>query len=163
MFLIIASMVVGFIAQGTRSEERRARLCLAGPLTPRKLGLLMVLLPVSLMALGAVAGALVFGVAGLVTGKMAMKTVYIVGTVGSQMLAIVLMGPLAQEASAAYRQGRRLASTVAWFGFFGSILLLIALQWYPIKEHVIFLQLAVAVAIMTTSAALFAHRTDFTR
>jgi len=45
LFMIISAMVVGFIGQGLRSEERRMRLLLAGPLTPRQLAGVMVLLP----------------------------------------------------------------------------------------------------------------------
>ena len=54
MFPFIAGMVVAFIAQSYRIEERRARLLLAGPLTPRQLGVVMVLLPPCLVGLGAV-------------------------------------------------------------------------------------------------------------
>ena len=55
IFPIIAGMVVAFIAQGYRVEERRARLLLAGPLTPRQLAAVTVLLPVCFTGAGTLA------------------------------------------------------------------------------------------------------------
>ncbi len=69
MFPIIAGMVVSFIAQSYRSEEHRARLLLAGPLIPRQLAGVMVLLPVCLVGIGALAGAFWVGSVSLITGS----------------------------------------------------------------------------------------------
>ncbi len=58
MFPIIAGMVVAFIAQSFRSEERRSRLLMAGPMTPRQLAVILVVLPACLVGLGALFGSL---------------------------------------------------------------------------------------------------------
>jgi hypothetical protein len=162
MFMVIAPMVVGFIGQGFRSEERRPRLLLTGPLTPRQLGILMVLLPTCLMALGVSASAIVLGVAHAVLGQVTPTTLIIVGSVFAQMFAIVQLGPLAQESSAAFRQRRRLASTVGWCGFFMSILLLVGCYFISRYQGMI-AQAAIAVIVMIMSATLFTGRTDFTK
>jgi hypothetical protein len=49
MFLLIAGMVVAFVAQGYRSEERRSLLLMAAPLTPRQVAGVLVLLPACLI------------------------------------------------------------------------------------------------------------------
>jgi len=163
LLLIIASMVVGFIAQGTRSEERRGRLLLAGPVRPRQLGAVMVLLPVCLLGLGALAGGAVLGTVFLATGELELMTVLIVGRVGAQMLAIVQLGPLAQEASAAHRQRRSWVAGAGWAAFVVAILLLVAMQWAPAEVFGIVGQMAVAVVLMVASSTMYTNRTDFTR
>ena len=168
MFLIMAPMVVGFIAQAYRSEERRARLLLAGPLTPRQIAGAAVLLPVILFGIGVLGAGLVIGAGSLVTGKLELETLNIVGFVGGQMFAYVQMGLLAQEATAARGQRRLRAAAAGWAGFVLAVLLLAALYLALAQEflswiHLILGHLIVAVAAMVASVALYAGRNDFTR
>jgi hypothetical protein len=163
MFMVIAAMVVGFIAQGMRSEERRARLLLAGPLTPRQLGWVMVLIPAILVTLGVLAGGLLIGVVSLVTGRFDLQSVGIVGGVAAQLFAIAQMGPLAQESTAARRQQRTRAALFGWALFAASILFLAAAQWYLKSIAGLLGQVALAAAAMIAAATLYAGRTDFTR
>jgi len=117
MFLIMAPMIVGFIIQTLRSEERRTRLLLAGPLTPRQLAGVMVLLPVILFAIGVLAAALVISADALVTGKLALESLHIVGYVGGMLFMGTMIGLLVQEATAAHRQRRLLAAAAGWASF----------------------------------------------
>ena len=170
MFLIMAPVIVGFIAQAFRSEERRARLLLSGPLTPRQIAGSMVLLPVVLLAIGVVAAALVIGVESLVTGRLALESLHIVGYVGGMLFMGTMIGLLVQEAAAAHRQRRRRAAAAGWVSFAVAMLLLAALT-----AAAVFLQgpmswpglhlgnLVVALATGVASVALYAGRTDFTR
>ena len=170
MFLIMAPMIVGFIAQSYRSDERRARLLLAGPLTPRQIAAASVILPVILFAMGVVAAALVIGVDTLITGKLAFEALHIVGYVGGMMFMGMMIGLLAQEATAAHRQRRPRAAAAAWACFVVAMLFLAALI-----VAVVFLQgpmswpslhlgnLIVAVVAMLATVALYGGRTDFTR
>ena len=170
MFMIMAPVIVGFVAQGIRSEERRARLFLAGPLTPRQLAGAMVLLPVVLFGIGVLAAALVLGVEALVTGKLELESVHIIGFVGGLMLGVGLMVLLGQEAAAAHGQRRLQAAVVGWVG-----LVVAVLAWAALATTAIVFQgpltwiglhlgnLIVAVTGMTLGVALYAGRTDFTR
>jgi hypothetical protein len=168
MFLIMAPMIVGFITQVYRSEERRTRLLLAGPLTPRQIAGVTVLLPVILFVIGALAAGLVIAASALVTGKLELETLNIVGFVGGQMLAYVQMGILAQEATAAHGQRRRRAAATGWAAFVVTVMLLAALYLVLALQlltwnHIILGHLIVAVTAMTASVALYTGRTDFTR
>jgi hypothetical protein len=78
------------------------------------------------------------------------------------MTAIVLMGPLAQESSAAHRQRRTLAWVVGWGTFVASILLMAGCTFLA-REHGLAIQSAIAVIAMAVSAILYTGRTDFTR
>ena len=163
IFLVIASMIVGFIAQGTRSEERRARLLLAGALTPRHLAGVLVLLPACLVGLGTVAGLLLVGAASLITGQLEFASAVMVTAVAAQLFAVVQMGPLAQESSAAYRQGRSSSALAAWTVFVAAILAMALLESLSVAtiRHLSLLGVAVVAAVL--SAVLFAKRSDFTR
>jgi len=168
MFLILAPMVVGFIVQTYRSEERRARLLLAGPLTPRQLAGVMVLLPVVLFAIGVLAAGLVIGAGFLVTGKLELETLHLVGYVGGLMFMMVMMGLLAQEALAAHGQQRPLGAIAGWAGFVVAVLLLTALSLAAVLGFLTWIHLnlgnlIVAVMAMTVSVAMYAGRNDFTR
>jgi hypothetical protein len=173
MFLIMAPMIVGFIAQTFRSEERRARLLLAGPLTPRQLAGVMVLLPVVLFGIAVLAAGLVIGAGSLVTGKLELESLNIVGYVGGMMFMMMMMGLLAQEATAARRQRRLRAAAAGWAGFVVAVLLFAALsvaalylaapQGFVTWTHLNLGNLIVAVTAMVAFAALYAGRTDFTR
>lgn len=163
IFLIVAAMVVGFIAQGTRSEERRARLLLATPLTPRQLGGVLVLLPACLLGLGVAVSCVVIAVAAVVTGELEPTPLWMVAGVAGQLFAVVQMGPLAQEATAARRQRRRPAAVLGWAGFVAAILVIAAAQAAGEASLSVLAQLAAGAAAMAGSAALYASRTDFTR
>lgn len=163
IFFVIAAMIVGFIAQGTRSEERRIRLLLAGPLTPRQLGGVLVLLPAGLVALGAGLGGVAVVVVGLVTGEFKPVPGLMVGGVAAQMLAVVQMGPLAQEATAARRQRRSRAANGGWAGFVVALLLLAGIQGIGPEALGMAAHVGVALGAMALSWTLFAARTDFTR
>jgi len=171
MFLIMAPMIVGFIVQAYRSEERRARLLLTGPLTPLQLAGVMVLLPATLFGIGLLAAGLVIGAGFLVTGKLERETLDMVGFIGGQMLTYSFMGLLVQEATAARHQRRLGAAAAGWAGFVVAVLLLAALYLVAALEIVgsqtwitmIVGHLIVAATAMASSVALYAHRTDFTR
>jgi len=165
MFPVIAGMVVAFIAQGYRSEERRARLLLAGPMTPRQLAALMVLLPAFLVGLGALYGGLLVAVAVLIAGAGALEgaTVPSLGVFSVQFWAYAQMGPLAQEASAAHRQKRGTAAIIGWAVFVGVILLLVASQFLFGSTYGSVVLVAVIATTMVLAAVLYAGRTDFTR
>ncbi len=163
MFPIIAGMVVSFIAQSYRSEERRARLLLAGPLTPRDLAGVMVLLPACLVGLGAIAGGLWVGLTSLLTGPLEPSTLSNLGMFTAQFLAYAQMGPLAQEATAARRQQRRPAAIVGWTVFVGLVLFLVASQFVLGSLYGHLGLLMTVVTAMVVSAALYPGRTDFTR
>jgi len=162
-FPIIAGMVVGFIAQSYRSEERRARLLLAGPLTPRQLGGVMVLLPACLFGIGVLAAGLMIGAGSLITGKLELETLRMVSGVAGMLFAMGQMGPLAQESTTARRQRRTRAAIAGWTVFVMAILLLSVLQLILGSIHGHLGQVIVALMVMVASVALYVGRTDFTR
>jgi hypothetical protein len=170
MFLMMAPVVVGFIVQAYRSEERRARLLLAGPLTPRQLAGVTVLLPVVLLGIGILGAGLVIGAGVVVSGKFDPESVHIVGYVGGMIFMMQMMGLLGQEATAAYRQRRVRVAVAGWTGFALAVLLLTALTATvivfqgPLTWPSLHLgNLIVAVIAMVTTVVLYAGRTDFTR
>ncbi|MCP4591856.1 MAG: hypothetical protein GY842_14060 [bacterium] len=168
MFLILAPMIVGFIVQAYRSEERRARLLLAGPFTPRQLVGVDVLLPVILFGIGILAAGLVLGVEYLVTGIFEPEGLHTAGFVGGQMFTYVQIAHLPREATAARRQRRPRAAAAAWAGFVVALLLLGALYLVLAQgmlgwPHMILGHLTIAVTAMVASMALYEGRTDFTR
>jgi hypothetical protein len=163
MFPIIAGMVVSFIAQSYRVEERRARLLLAGPLTPRQLAGVTVLLPACFVGLSVLAAVPMIGLATLITGKFEPSALPIVAGFGGQFWAYAQLGPLAQESTAARRQQRSTAAIAGWAVFVGAILVLAASQFFM---HSLYGHLGVAMAAVTAmgvAAALYQRRTDFTR
>lgn len=163
MFPFIAGMVVAFVAQGYRAEERRARMLLAGPLTPRQLAGVTVLLPGCFMVLGALAAVPLVWLATLITGKILPSDLRIAVGFGGQFWAYAQLGPLAQESTAARRQRRSGAAITGWGVFVIAILILAAAQF---AMHMIYGTLGVAVAIITAmavAATLYVGRTDFTR
>lgn len=168
-FPVIAGMVVGFIAQSLRCEERRARLFLAGPLTPRQLAGVTVLLPAMLFGIGVLASGLVFGVASLITGELDHEAIRKVSTVSGMLFVIVQIGPLAQESSAARRQQRTRAAIAGWGGFVLAILLLTAVQlnvgstYRALGRFDVAEMTAIAVMAMVATVVLHRGRTDFTR
>jgi hypothetical protein len=163
MFPIIAGMVVAFITQGYRAEERRARLLLAGPLTPRQLAWVTVLLPVCFVGIGVLSTIPMIGLARLITGKFVSSELPMVAGFAGQFWAYAQLGPLAQESSAARRQRRTAASLIGWAVFFGTILVLVASQFFmhTAYGHIGFA--VVSITAMGVAASLFQRRTDFTR
>jgi len=170
MFLIMAPMIVGFVIQTLRSEERRARLLLAGPLTPRQLAAVMVLLPAILFAFGVLAAMLVMGADTLVTGNPALESLHIVGYVGGMLFMGMMIGLLAQEATAAHRQRRLRAAAAGWASlvvatfFLGALTAATVFLQGPMSWPTLHLgNLIVAIAAMAATVGLFTSRTDFTR
>ena len=163
IFPIIAGMVVAFVAQSYRVEERRARMLLAGPLTPRQLAGLTVVLPVCFVGLSVLATAPMIWLATLITGKFEPSALPVVAGFAGQFWAYAQLGPLAQESSAAHRQRRSSATIAGWAVFVGAILVLAACKFFM---HSIYGHIGVAVAAfaaMGVAAALYLRRTDFTR
>jgi len=163
IFPIIAGMVVAFIAQGYRAEERRSRMLLAGPLTPRQLAGVTVLLPVCFCGLGALATVPMIWLATLITGKFEPSALSVIAGFACQFWAYAQLGPLAQESTAARRQQRSTATIAGWAVFVGAILVLAASQFFM---HSIYGYIGVAVAAlaaMGVAAALYLRRSDFSR
>ncbi len=163
MFLFIAGMVVSFIAQSYRWEERRTRLLLAGALTPRQLAGVLVILPVCFMSAGALAGVIMIGLTALITGNLDHTDLRMTAVFGLEFWAYAQMGPLVQEAAAARRQGRGRAAIVGWTVFAGAVLLLAVGMFF---RHLIQANLGQMLAIvmaMVVAAAIYQGRTDFTR
>jgi len=163
MFLIIAGMVVSFIAQSYRWEERRARLLLAGPLTPRQLAGVTVLLPACLVGLAALAALVKFALFALVTGQLELANLGFIGAFTGEFLGYAQMGPLAQEATAARRQGRGRAAVLGWTVFVGAVLVLGATMVFRNAIQGYLGQLMVVVTAMAVTVWLYEGRTDFTR
>jgi hypothetical protein len=163
MFLLIAGMVVSFIVQSYRWEERRTRLLLAGPLTPRQLAGVTVLLPACLVAAGALASALMVGLTALISGHLDPADLHMTAVFGVEFWAYAQMGPLVQETTAARRQGRTGAAIAGWAVFAVAVLLLAAGMFF---RHLIQANLGQMMAIvmsMVVAVKLYTGRTDFTR
>ena len=170
MFMVMAPIIVGFVAQAFRAEERRSRLLLAGSLTPRQIAGAMVLLPVVLFAIGVLAAALVLGADALLTGRPALESLHLAGYVGGMMFMGTMIALLVQEATAAHRQRRRRSAAAGWASLGVAALFLAALTTAavllqgPMTWPSLHLgNLVVALTAMVASAALYAGRTDFTR
>lgn len=170
MFLVMAPLLVGFIVQAYRAEERRGRLLLAAPLTPRQVAGAMVLLPVVLLSVGVLAGALALGVESALTGHPIGDALNLAGYVGGLLFMMLMVGLLVQEATAAHRQGRRRAAWTAWAAFGLGVALLAALSTAalvfqsPLSWPSLHLgNFVAAAAAGAASVVLYAGRTDFTR
>ena len=168
MFLMMAPLIVGIVVQVLRAEECRARLLLAGSLTPRQIAVAGALLPVALCGIGILAAALVITAEALLTGRFEGAALNLVGFVGGQLFAYGQMGPLVREAVAAHGQRRRRAAVAGWGGFVLAVVLLAGSYLALAQElltwnHLIAAHLIVAVAAGAASVELYAGRTDFTR
>ena len=163
MFPIMAGMVVSFIAQSYRSEERRARMMLAGPVTPRQLAGVTVLLPLCFVFLGVVAVVPMIGLATLITGKLQASNLSAVVGFAGQFWAYAQLGPLAHESVAARRQRRPAGAIAGWTVFVAAILVLAVSQFFmhAIEGHLGFVM--ASLTAMGVAAALYQRRTDFTR
>jgi hypothetical protein len=170
MFMIMAPLILGFVIQEMRREERRTRLLLAGPLTPRQLAGVNVLLPLLLLGVGVIGAGLMIGIEALLTGGLATEALHIVGYVGGMIFVGLMIGQLIPEATVAYRERRRRAAVASWAGFGVAMLLLAALTTLavvfqgPLSWPIMHLgNVIVAAAGMAASVALYSGRTDFTR
>lgn len=163
MFPVLAGMVVSFIAQSYRFEERRFRMLMAAPLSPRQLAGVMVLLPGVLVLLGALAAVPMLGLAAVMGTQVEFSSARMLGVLAGQFFVMAQMGPLIQEAVVAQKQGRGRAAIAAWVGLMVSLPVLFSFYWlegYPaihVPAH-----LAVAAVIMVASVTLYQNRTDFT-
>ena len=136
---------------------------LAGPLTPRQLAWVTVLLPVCFAGVGVLAAVPMIGLATLITGKFESSALPVVAGFAGQFWAYAQLGPLAQESTAARRQRRSSATIAGWAVFVGAILVLAACQFFM---HTIYGHIGVvtaAVVAMMVAAVLYQRRTDFTR
>jgi len=163
MFPIIAGMVVSFIAQGMRAEERRSRLLMAGPMTPRQLAGVTVLLPLCFVGIGVLFGVLLVVATASLTVGFEVRHLRFVSLFALQFYAYAQLGPLAQESSAARRQQRGRASLAGWAVFCLAILVLAASQFVLESGWGQVGQLATALVAMAAAWLLFQGRTDFTR
>lgn len=163
MMPIIAGMVVSFIAQSQRVEERRARLLLSGALTPRQLAGVTVLLPLCFVGLGTIAAVPMIALATLIAGKFEASGLSMVAGFSGQFWAYAQLGPLAGESSVARRQQRSGASTAGWAVFAVVILVLTVSQFFMLSVVGIAGVFGAAFAAMGFALALYLRRTDFTR
>jgi hypothetical protein len=163
MFLLIAGMVVAFVAQGYRSEERRSLLLMAAPLTPRQVAGVLVLLPACLMGVGVFFTALEIGLEALLTKRFDLTNLHTTTLLGAQFWAAAQLGPLAQEATAARLQRRSRAGVIGWAVFAGAILLTSASWLFQGSFHGLLVSMITVGAAMGTTAKLYTDRTDFTR
>ncbi len=170
MFLLVAPLVVSFIMQGYRGQERRLRLLMAGPLTPRQVAWVSALLPLLLLAVGvALAGTLIL-VESALRGAFDLQAVHLAAMIGGVMFATGQMVGLAQESAAARQQGRRAAARLGWTVFVLAVLAYMGSQavsivtqtsqTWPVLHAT---NAAIAVVAMGLSMLLFERRTDFTR
>ena len=162
-FPLIAAMVVGFIAQSYFSEERRARLLLAGPLTPRQIAGVAALLPTLLYVLGLTATAALIGVEWTIAGELSAQSFQIVAGVAGMLYAVVQVVFLAQESTAARRQDRSGEAVAGWSLFVVAILLLTSTQFFLGTVEAALAQIAIGLAALVTGWKLYSARTDFTR
>lgn len=164
MFPIIAGMVVSFIALAYRSEERRARLLLAAPLSLRQLAGVTILLPACLVVAGALVGVVLLGLLSLVTARFDLGNLPVLASLAGQLLVYAMMGPLVQEAVAAKRQGRGRAGLAGWAGLVVALPLLMAPNWLesrPVMSAGAYL--IVVTMLVVPTFVLHQGRTDFTR
>lgn len=163
IFPVIAGMVVSFIVQGYRVEERRARLLLAGPFTPRQLGWVTALLPTCFAALAALAAVPMIWLATQITGKFEVSTLPVIAGFAGQFWAYAQLGPLAQESTAARRQKRTGAAFAGWAVFVGAILMLAASQFFMHSASGHLGVAGVSIIALILAQILYERRTDFTR
>lgn len=170
MFMIMAPLILGFVIQALRLEERRTRLLLAGPLTPRQLAGINALLPLILLGVGVSGAGLMIGIEALLTGRLETEALHIVGYVGGMIFVGLMVSQLTQDTAVAYRERRRKAAVISWAGFAVALLILVALTTVavmfqgPLSWPIMHLGNAIAAAAgMAASVALYSGRADFTR
>lgn len=167
---MVAAMIAAFIAQAYRNQERRARLLLAGPSTPRQLAVVSVLIPFALGVCGMLAAGSIVGLEFALRGTVAVWTPHFIGYVGGQLTLYALVGLLIHEVVVSGRQRQRRAAAAGWATLVAGTLLLAVVTvgamsdrgpWtWPIL-HAANLVAAVGTAVVTV--LLHTGRTDFTR
>jgi hypothetical protein len=164
MFAVLAGMVVAFIAQSYRAEERRARLLLSGSLTPAQLSGVLVLLPPCLVGLGALAAVPMLALSAALSAGYDSSTQGVLAILTGQFLAYAQLGPLFQETAAARRQGRSRPAMVGSLAIAVVLPVLISFYWFSHRPLVFVAGYVVMVGIIAiVSAKLYQGRTDFTR
>lgn len=170
MFLLMAPLIVTFIMQGYRSEERRLRLLMAGPLTPRQVVLVSVLLTLTLLGIGVGLTLSLMLIEAALRGTFDFQAIHIATMTGGVMFAVGQMVALAQESTAARQQGRRAAAWAGWLTFVAAVLVYTGSQALAIVTETTVTRPmlhatngAIAAVAMLGSVLLFERRTDFTR
>ncbi|MBZ0111928.1 MAG: hypothetical protein K8J08_05680 [Thermoanaerobaculia bacterium] len=169
MFPLAACLIVAFIVQAYHKDERRALLFLAGPVTPRQLAMVRVLIPLALGICGMLVAALILSVDSAITGSVAFETLQIVGYVGGQLLLYTQMGLLIQEAVVSARQRRRSAALAGWATLFGGAILLTVVTFAALASQgpstwpsLHGANLIASAILMVVTVRLYTGRTDFT-
>jgi hypothetical protein len=164
MFPILAGMVVSFVAQSYRFEERRVRLLLKGSLTPRQLGQVIVLLPICLVGAGILVATLVVILGNLASANPDAPTFRTLGVLGGQFLVYALLGTLIQEAVTAQLQDRRRSAVATWIGIVVTVPIITTFYWLESRPALYIASYAlVAAMIMIGTVKLYEGRKDFTR
>jgi hypothetical protein len=165
----MAPVILGFVIQALRNEERRNRLLLATSLTPRQLAWVSALIPVIMYAIGILLAALMLALEALITGSLARESMHLVAFVGGMIFTGTLVGLLIQEAVAAHRQGRSRAAIAGWAVFGVVALVFASLQTAsvvfqgPATWPLLHLgNLTLAAAALAATVGLAAGRSDFT-
>jgi hypothetical protein len=170
MFLMMAPAILGFVILALRTEEGRTRLLMAGPVTPRELAGVSVLIPIILFATGVLCATAMLSIDFFVTGAVSVESAHLVGYVGGLILMMQMIGFLGQEAVMAHRQDRSRAAGAGWAILVVAVLALAALTaagvilqgpltWPSLHVG----NLVAAVVSMAAGVVLYAKRTDFTR
>ena len=169
MFMMMAPAILSIVILALRTEEKRPLLLMAGPLTPRGMAGVTVLVPTVLFAVGVLCAALTLTINALVFRTPAGEWGHIIGFVGGLILMMQMVGLLGQEAAAAHREGR---SRDSWGGW--SILGVLVLAHAAVLTAGVIVQgpgtwpsfhvanLVVAAVALATCLALYSKRTDFT-
>jgi len=169
MFPMMAPLIVAFIVQAFRNEERRGRLLLAGPVTPRQIAVVSVLIPLALGVCGAVVAGSVVAIESAITGMFAFETLHIVAYVGGMLVLSAQMGLLIGEAIVTTRQRRRGAAIAGWATLFVGALVLTLVTLAAVANQGPWTwptlhagNLVATVGAMVVTVLLYEGRTDFT-
>lgn len=164
LFPILAGMVVAFIAQSFRHEEKRAHLLMSGSLTPTQLATVTALLPVCLVGFGALAVPAMIVLAYLLSAGSVFPLASVSGVMLGQFLIYAQIGPVVQEAVAAHQQGRTRAAIAGWAAQVLLVPLLISAYWLEDRPLVFIPSyLAISMVLFAATVALYRGRTDFSR
>lgn len=162
-FFVLSGMVVGYIVAGYRGEERRTRLLMAGPLSPKQLAWLNPTLTLLLFAIGVGAAGVLVAVEALIMQGLHAETWHFLNGQVATLLAVVQLGPLAHAAILARRERRQTSSVVGWSCFLVLVFVL-ALSQLRLGTAISSATLvAVALIAYFVSVALYMGRTDFTK
>ncbi len=170
MYPLGACMIVAFIVQAYHKDERRALLLLAGPVTPRQLATISVLIPLALGVCGMLAATLTLSIDAAITGSAAFERLHLVGYLGGQLILYNLIGLLIHEAVVSARQRRRAAAVAGWTTLIAGALLVTLLtiaassRQGPLSWPILHAaNLFVAAVAIVVTVRLYTGRSDFTR